>query len=302
MFNRISNYFNCQIIITTFVCLLFSSIFQIIYHEKNSSDNAKEDLSEPVVIGHGEGVFKVGELLYSDNFNDENEWDIQIQDSDADTDPIVNFGNGILEVVMPDRGATIWNRNKFSGPVAITYKATASTDHIEMDGIVVRDINTFWHTSDPENPEAIFDDEIYTGAFDSYHRQQGYYASIGGRDNTTTRFRKYPRKSTDGEPVEHISLSERDGLDDYLIQPDKTHTIQLVVYEDVVQYIVDGEVFYEIREGDSVQISRRDGSVENVEYTEERFPSYNEGWFGFRLVNTHHLYSDFRVYRLEAVD
>ncbi|WP_147303632.1 DUF6250 domain-containing protein [Rhodohalobacter sp. SW132] len=207
-----------------------------------------------------------------------------------------------MDVFMPARGATIWNQNKFSGPVAITFKVKALSENVQPGGVVVRDINTFWHASDPEIPDGIFDENDYTGAFDSYHKQQGYYASMGGRDNTTTRFRRYPRTSTEGEPIEHISLSERDGLEDFLIQPDKTHTVQLVVYQDVIQYIVDGRIFYEIREGDTITLSTSDGGEKTAEYTEDLFPSYSEGWFGFRLVNTHHRYSDFRVHRLKPAD
>jgi len=302
MINRICNFFNTQFLIAIFVSLLISILSQDIRHKILSSENCKSDISRPVVIGYGEGTFKIGELLNSDSFHDESEWVVQIQDSDTDSNPAIKFGDGMLEVVMPDRGATIWNQNKFSGSIAITYKVKASTDLLHKDGIAVRDINTFWHASDPENPEAIFDYSKYTGAFNSYHKQYGYYASIGGRENTTTRFRRYPRSTPDGKPVKHISLADKDGIEGYLIQPDKTHSIQLVAFEDIVQYIVDEKVVYEIREGDSVTISVPDGSIESVEYTKEQFLFFSKGWFGFRLVNSHHYFSDFKVYSLEPVD
>lgn len=263
--------------------------------------DVKADSSQPIVTGYGEGRFEIGELLYSDNFDNPDEWLPQVEETDAQAEPRIDFWNAFLEVVVPDRGATIWNRNKFSGNVAITYKVKAPSTYVEKLGIVVRDINTFWHASDPNVPDDIFNHDKYTGAFSSYHKQQGYYTSMGGRDNTTTRFRRYPR-IRNGKPVEHISLSERDGRKKFLIQPDHTHTIQLVTYDDVIQYIVDGKVFYEIQEGDTVTVSRPDGTQEEVVYTPERFPSYNEGWFGFRLVNTHHIYSDFRVYRLDPAE
>ncbi|GAA5522120.1 hypothetical protein Asal01_02069 [Fodinibius salicampi] len=260
-----------------------------------------KEMNGPVVTGYGEGRFEVGELLYRDDFTNPDEWVPQVEETDAQTEPRIDFWNGFLEVVVPGRGATIWNRNKFSGNVAITYKVKAPSTYVEELGIVVRDINTFWHASDPNVPDDIFNPDKYTGAFSSYHKQQGYYASMGGRDNTTTRFRRYPR-IRNGEPVEHIALSERDGRKKFLIRPDHTHTIQLVTYDDVIQYIVDGNVYYEIQEGDTVTVFRPDGTQEQVVYTPERFPSYNEGWFGFRLVNTHHIYSDFRVCRLESVE
>jgi len=202
-----------------------------------TSQRSDEAIS-PVVIGYGDDLFQIGELLYEDDFENLDNWVVQIQESDAETQPKVQTENKSLDVLMPGREATIWNRQKFSEPVAIVYNVTAPTKHVESEGIVVRDINSFWHASDPENPEDLFSNQKYTGAFDSYHKQQGYYASTGGRDNTTTRFRRYPREA-DGEPVEHVSLSARDGLDEFLIQPDQTHTIQLVAYEDVIQYIVD---------------------------------------------------------------
>lgn len=260
-----------------------------------------EKSSRPVVTGYGKGLFEVGELLYSSDFGNRNEWLPQIEETGAQAEPRIDFFNGFLEVLMPGRGASIWNRNKFSGNVAITYKVKAPSTYVDELGVVVRDINTFWYASDPDIPDEIFNHNKYTGAFGSYHKQQGYYASMGGRDNTTTRFRRYPR-IRNGKTVGHISLSERDGLEDYLIRPDKTHTIQLVAYNDMIQYIVDGKVFYEIREGDTVRVSRADGTQDKVVYTKERFPPYSQGWFGFRLVNTHHIYSGFRVYRLEPAE
>lgn len=256
---------------------------------------------EPVVTGYGEGRFRIGELLYWDDFENLNDWVIQIQETDDVTEPRIDIRNGALDVLMQDRGATIWNRHKFSGPVAIVFNVVAPTDYEHLDGIVPRDVNTFWHASDPVVPWEILDDRYYTGAFSSYHKQHGYYAGMGGRDNTTTRFRRYPR-IVGNEQVEHISLRERDGQETYLIEPGKTHTIQLIAFDDIIQYIVDGEVFYEIREGDTVTVATPDGGEKEVVYTRDRFPSYTEGWFGFRMVRTHHIFSNFRVYRLESTD
>lgn len=257
--------------------------------------------ANPVVIGYGEGLFRIGKLLYRNDFKTLDDWIVQIQQSDAETKPKVEAMGGTLHVLMPGRGATIWNRRKFSGPIMIVYNIKAPTEHIDKEGIRVRDINCFWMASGPDRPGDVLNSDRYTGAFGTYHKQQGYYASMGGRNNTTTRFRRYPR-TDDGEPVDHLALSDKDGLKDFLIEPGKTHTIQLVAYKDVIQYIVDGQVFYEIREGDTVTVARADGGKEEVTYSHEKFPSYREGWFGFRLVKSHHVYSDFRVYRLEPYE
>jgi hypothetical protein len=267
----------------------------------SAGNDTKQSPSKPIVAGYGKGLFQIGELIYGGAFENSDDWVLQIEESDAEATPRINFGSGSINVLVPDRGATIWNRNKFRGPIAIIYKVKAPTKYVRDLGIVVRDINCFWQASAPDIPNEIFNQNKYTGAFTSYHKQQGYYASMGGRDNTTTRFRRYPRIK-DGKKVNHITLTNKDGQEGYLIEPDKTHTIQLVAYDDVIQYIVDRKVFYEIREGDTVRVSRPDGTYEKVVYSEEQFSSYNEGWFGFRLVNTHHIYSDFRVYRLEPAD
>lgn len=61
---------------------------------------------------------------------------------------------------------------------------------------------------------------------------------------------------------------------------------------------MDGKLVYEITYGDTVRLKTADGNFKEVKYTRDRFPAYNEGFFGFRLTTTHHVYSNFRVYRL----
>lgn len=66
---------------------------------------------------------------------------------------------------------------------------------------------------------------------------------------------------------------------------------------------MDGKVFYEIKYGDTVAVeSRENGERVTTEqtYTREGFPAYTEGFFGIRLVGTHHLYKNLKVYRLES--
>jgi hypothetical protein len=147
----------------------------------------------------------------------------------------------------------------------------------------------------------VFDDSRYTGNFGSYHELEGYYASTGGRNNTTTRFRRYPRE-IDGKPADHIALDSRDHDKAYLLTPGKTHTVQLVACNGNVQYIVDGKVVYEIRYGDMVTVNRPGQEPAKVRYTRERFPAYKDGWFGFRMTTSYHIYSNFRVYRLKPSD
>ena len=79
--------------------------------------------------------------------------------------------------------------------------------------------------------------------------------------------------------------------------------MQLVAYDDLVQYIVDGKLIYEIAAGERVQVEGVDAEGNRVRYEADydlrRFPVYREGYFGFRMVGTHHIYRNFRVYALE---
>ncbi len=114
--------------------------------------------------------------------------------------------------------------------------------------------------------------------------------------------RRYPRES-DSKPADHLALKDKDGKADYMISPDEVMSIQLVAFDDLIQYIVDGELVYEIAEGDKVQVETRagDGTKQMREhaYDLERFPIYREGYFGFRMVGTHHIYYRFRVHELK---
>lgn len=260
-----------------------------------------EDPGYPVIAGYGVGTFVVDELIYHNDMGSDSDWVLQLEQTESAYEPRIDHFNGYLEVLVPGRGATIWNKNKFTGNIAITYKVKAPSTFVDGLGVVVRDVNTFWHASHPGYPAGIFNSDIYTGAFTSYHTMQGYYASMGGRDNTTTRFRRYPRVEN-GSDADHIALSDKDGSKAYLITPDRTHRIQVVIFEDIVQYLVDGKVFYELKEGDSVMEITEDGTEVETTYNTNEYPSYKEGWFGFRLVNTHHLFSEFNVYRLAPAD
>ena len=83
-------------------------------------------------------------------------------------------------------------------------------------------------------------------------------------------------------------------------------SIQLVAFNDVIQYIVDGKLIYEIAGGDQIQVEGRDNAgakkMQEAAYDLERFPVYREGYFGFRMVGTHHIYTNFRVHALEPDD
>ena len=264
----------------------------------------------PSVLGHGVGLFKVGKVLAKDEFKNLNNWVVQVQEKPGFAKGHVEARENSLDCLLPGRGCTIWFKKKLPTRVTITYDVLCPTPKPPINGVQPRDINNFWMAFDAEDPnQGLFDRARYNGAFGSYDKMHGYYASTGGGGakaaNLTTRMRRYPRE-VDGNPAEHIALNDKDGRAGYLITPDKEMSVQLVAYDDVIQYIVDGKLIYQIGHGDRIQVEGPDGKGEQVRqearYKLDRFPVYKEGYFGFRMVGTHHIYSNFRVYALEPDD
>ena len=262
------------------------------------------------VLGYGVGTFSIGEELFRTDFSDSSQWTIQVEQKDEPLKERIKFQDNMLDLYMPARGCTAWLKQKFVGPIMITYQVRCPLETIHFPEIQARDINNFWHCSGVKKETDLFDSKSFDGGFRSYSKMQGWYASTGGggrKGNRTTRFRRYPRE-IDGTPCPHISLKERDGQKEFLITPGKWHTIQLVAFDDLAQYIVDGSVVYQIRKGDSVTIevpSKQPGGERTVEqrvYDPEKFPPYTEGYFGFRMVRSHHQYKNLSVHRLKPVN
>lgn len=263
----------------------------------------------PTVLGHAVGLFQIGSLMADDDFGNLDNWNVQIQQRSGYPAANVVAREHSLDCLVPGRGRTIWFKEKLPTRIAITYDVLCPTPKPAIKGVQPRDINSFWMASDPAEPnESLFDSARYSGAFGSYDKIHGYYASTGGGGaiaNLTTRMRRYPRE-VGGKPAEHLALNDKDEKPGYLITPDKVMTVQLVAYDDVVQYIVDGKLVYQIRRGDNIQIEGRDRkgqpTVQDAIYDLDRFTVYREGYFGFRMVGTHHIYTNFRVHTLEPID
>jgi hypothetical protein len=257
----------------------------------------------PDVLGHGVGLFKVGPLLAHDDFENLDNWVVQVQERSGAESAHVEARDNSLDCLLPGRGCTVWFKKKLSTRVTIIYDVLCPTHEPAIKGVQPRDINNFWMATDSDDPDqGLFDSERYTGEFSSYDKMHGYYASTGGRDNQTTRMRRYPREVL-GKPVKHVALNDKDERPGYLITPDKVMSVQLVAYDDVIQYIVDGKLNYQIRRGDRIQLEGRDSEGRPVQldavYDLDQFPVYAKGYFGLRMVGSHHIYTNFRVYALE---
>ena len=260
----------------------------------------------PAVAGYGNEVFEIGSIIYASDFSDHANWIIQIEASgNSPYEEKISYSAGVLDLYMPAKGCTAWLNKKFTGAITIVYQVRCPIETINGTSIQARDINNFWHCSDPFEFDALLrsSETRYKGNFSSYHEMLGYYASTGGGGrigNQTTRFRRYPRRAG-SENIPHLALNDKDANPDYLITPGMWHTIQLVAYDGLVQYLMDGRVVYEIRYGDDIKVeSEKSGkkSTAVITYSRETFPAYNSGYFGIRMVASHHQYRDLKVYRL----
>lgn len=256
----------------------------------------------PTTLGYAADDYTVGEVLYDSGFENPKDWNIQIEKSDSKTKPKVKFKKGMLDIYMPDRGSTAWLMKKFEGPILISYRVKCPEETLSFPEIQARDINNFWHASDPVSGDGLFDSSRYDGGFGSYHKMHGYYASTGGggnEGNHTTRFRRYPRRDLEANDVAHIALNDRDEDPDYLITPGKWHSVQLVAANGMAQYIVDGKIVYQIKEGDEITIEESGKTVRKTNYDLGEFSAHTSGYFGLRLVKSHHQYADLKIYQLE---
>ncbi|MEN8870200.1 MAG: right-handed parallel beta-helix repeat-containing protein [Akkermansiaceae bacterium] len=259
---------------------------------------------EPLILGKGVERFKVGPLIYQDDFKNLDRWVVQIENKDGFPAPQIQTKSGTLDCLLPGRGCTIWFKEKLKTHLSISYEVICPSPPEGMKGIEVKDVNNFWLANDPLDPDkGLFNHKRYNGNFTSYNKMTGYYASTGGGRNTTTRMRRYPRER-DGRLRTHIALKHRDRQQDFLIAPDKTMKVQLVAFDDLVQYIVDGKLVYEMAYGDKVSTERHrrgEQSERMDDYEKRDYPIHREGFFGFRMVGTHHIYSKFRVHELKEI-
>ena len=262
------------------------------------------------LYGYAAEQFKIGSILYKHKLNDpavfQKNWLVQMSKADSSIARYARIEAKKLHVQDP-RGCTIWLKNKLKGAIMISYRVTAPSSFNESNNIVPRDINQFWMAQTPDSIDVnakggLFDVKKYNGDFKSYDLLQTYYASTGGGHtidyNKTTRLRRYPRKINNVQ-VAHQGANSRDDDKEFLIQPDKEHFIQLIAADDIVQYIFDGKIVYQFKKGDSVDIlNDANTNVSKGIWGEAPYTIYKEGYFGFRMTRTHHIYSDVKIYQL----
>lgn len=288
-------------IFLTIFCMLCS-----FFQGQSQSKKTTEKL-----YGFAADQYVTASVLFQDKLNkqanfDKN-WVVQMSQVDSELDRFARIENKKLAIHDP-RGATIWFKKKLKGPIMICYKVMVPAAFNQGNDIMARDINQFWMANAPNSTDAfakggLFDATVYDGDFKSYDVIQSYYASTGGGNtivnNRTVRMRRYPRKVA-AASVDHLGLNFRDAVPEFLIVPNKEHQIQLVAANDVVQYIFDGKIVYEIKSGSEIDILNdfNKNSTKAIWGVAPWLP-YDEGYFGFRMTRSHHIYSDFKVFQLK---
>jgi hypothetical protein len=174
----------------------------------------------------------------------------------------VRTADGAL-VIDDARGCTVWFRPQLQAPVRIRYSVTMSSQSR------VSDLNCFWMASDPRRPDLFAPGHTRDGTFASYDSLQTYYVGYGGNTNTTTRFRRY-----DGTGARPLLPGHDRGEPPFLLEPDRTYRIELIVDGDRVQYLRDGEMVFDIADPEPL----------------------HTGWFGFRTIHSRMVADDFEVW------
>jgi len=214
--------------------------------------------------------YERGEVLFEDAFDSMDNWVVEQMPGGS-----VKINDGKLEI-EDAKGCTVWFKHKMEAPVMIEYEVNMIQAGGPLDN--TRDLNCFWMAIDPNYPTDIFRNKSRTGQFKTYDYLRLYYVGYGGHRNTQTRFRKY--NGLGEKPL----LPQHDlSREEFMIPPNQTMKIQIVVLGNRTQYIRDGEVIFDFY---------------------DREP-YAEGWFAFRTVDNHMTADNFKVTRLipgEGVD
>ncbi|MGW1026375.1 DUF6250 domain-containing protein [Streptomyces sp. NPDC002577] len=175
----------------------------------------------------------------------------------------VTAARGVLDIDVPG-GATVWFRQRLTGPYVLEYTATPVSAGGANDR--VSDLNNFWNATDVRSPDDIFATQR-GGTLAEYDYLTTYYAGYGANYNTTTRLRRYV-----GEP------GVRPLIYDYtepLLTANEPNHVRIVSDASKVQWWNNGRLVFD--------------------YTDPE--PYTSGHFAFRTVWSHFRINDFAVWR-----
>ncbi|MDA0752146.1 MAG: DUF6250 domain-containing protein [Verrucomicrobia bacterium] len=211
---------------------------------------------------HSQVPWAKGGLLYEETFNETSleNWVVEVEKADQS---VVEVQEDQLNIDVGG-GVTIWFKHKLHGNMLIEYDVVVIKDGGKNDR--VSDLNQFWMATDPEN----FDLFTRSGKFSEYHALRLYYVGMGGNNNSTTRFRRYPGGG------ERPLLNEHKDSEHLLIPNTKYH-IEIICFNGQTQFRVNGKVYHSFQDPEPLR----------------------DGHFAFRTVRNHQIIDHFKIYRLK---
>lgn len=207
--------------------------------------------------------YQLDKLIYKTNFSkplDTSIWAVEKLKADSE---IVTCNNGNL-LLDTYGGATVWLKQPLKGNIHISFKRTVLMQGGKNDRL--SDLNVFWMATDSLQNKGF----TRKGSFNEYDSLSMYYVGFGGNYNTTTRFRKYTTKGHKQILAEYTDAA-------HLLQANKTYSIEIVQLNGVVQFIVDGALYFS--------------------YQDKQPLTY--GYFAFRSTRSRHTISNFQVYSIK---
>ncbi|MEV5613681.1 DUF6250 domain-containing protein [Streptomyces sp. NPDC052225] len=202
-----------------------------------------------------------GRLIARDDFRHGlGKWAVELEKGGS-----VTASRGVLDVDVP-AGATIWLKQRLTGPYVLSYTATP----VSAGGVNdrVSDLNNFWNATDVRSPDDLFA-TVRGGALAEYDHLTTYYSGYGANYNTTTRLRRYVGES-----------GVRPLVCDYtepLLAPNEPNRVRIVSDGSTVQWWNNGRLVFD--------------------YTDPA--PYTSGHFAFRTTWSHFRIEDFAVRRLK---
>ncbi|WP_320774325.1 DUF6250 domain-containing protein [Streptomyces sp. CRN 30] len=216
----------------------------------------------PAGTARAAGDRRRGHLLAGDDFRHGlRKWAVELEAGGT-----VTAGRGVLEIDVP-AGATVWFRQRLSGPYTLEYTATPVAEGGANDR--VSDLNNFWNATDVRSPHDLFATRR-GGALAEYDLLRTYYVGYGANGNTTTRLRRYVGEA-----------GVRPLIHDYtepLLVPGAPHHVRIVSDGSAVRWWNNGRLVF---------------------HHDDPEP-YTAGHFAFRTTWSHFRVSDFRVRRLPS--
>lgn len=225
-----------------------------------------KEISNSRTANFGNKFYKKSSLLHNETFKNLDNWVVEQQQGGS-----VELSCNALNI-NDKKGTTAWFNKELSSPVLIEYNV------VIHDNKRISDMNCFWMAIDPKVTEASKKANIIlgqrSGRFKEYDNLKMYYVGCGAHNNTKTRLRRYNGNGKKPLQAEHDLNHEK-----YLLQPNKTYLIKIIVLKNRVQYFRDDVCFYDFTDPEPLQT----------------------GWFGFRIYNSHQTFNNFRVYKLKDV-